>query len=61
MGKFEINLKMKFNTRPTKFEVECKLFELLKNGFTLKSMEESDEYITQKRIKEKKNECVGKR
>ena len=61
MSKYQINYKMEFKTRPSKFEVECKLFDLLKNGFTLKSVEETNTFVKQKHIKEKKNECLGKR
>ena len=31
--KYEINLKLEFKARPTKFEGESKLFDVLKNGF----------------------------
>tara|TARA_R100000231_G_scaffold139211_2_gene119655 strand:- start:188 stop:346 length:159 start_codon:yes stop_codon:yes gene_type:complete len=51
---------MEFKTRPSKFDVECKLFDLLKNGFTLKSVEESSTVVRLKNIQEKKNECLGK-
>ncbi len=60
MGKYQINYKMEFKTRPSKFEVECKLFDLLKNGFTLKSVEETNTIVRKKHIQEKKNECLGK-
>ena len=61
MSKYQINYKMEFKTRPSKYDVECKLFDLLKNGFTLKSVEETNTFVKQKHIKEKKNECLGKR
>tara|TARA_Y100000114_G_scaffold119283_1_gene113935 strand:- start:6516 stop:6701 length:186 start_codon:yes stop_codon:yes gene_type:complete len=60
MSKYQINYKMEFKTRPSKFDVECKLFDLLKNGFTLKSVEESSTVVRLKNIQEKKNECLGK-
>ena len=53
MGKYQINYKMEFKTRPSKFEVECKLFDLLKNGFTLKSVEETNTFVRKKHIQEK--------
>tara|TARA_R100000655_G_scaffold53198_2_gene91088 strand:+ start:1364 stop:1537 length:174 start_codon:yes stop_codon:yes gene_type:complete len=49
-----INLKMEFKTRPSKYEVESKLFDLLKEGFTLRTPEEQDDYIRAKEIREKK-------
>ena len=60
MSKYQINYKMEFKTRPSKYDVECKLFDLLKNGFTLKSVEESSAVVRLKNIQEKKNECLGK-
>ena len=45
---------MEFKTRPTKAEVENKLFDLIRDGFTLRTMEEQDEYIRAKQIREKK-------
>ncbi len=53
MSKYQINYKMEFKTRPSKFEVECKLFDLLKNGFTLKSVEETNTFVRKKHIQEK--------
>ena len=61
MSKYQIIYKMEFKTRPSKYDVECKLFDLLKNGFTLKSVEESSTVVRLKNIQEKKNECLGKR
>ena len=46
---------MEFKTRPTKAEVENKLFDLIRDGFTLRTMEEQDEYVKAKEIREKKN------
>ncbi len=40
--KWIINLKLEFKTRPTKAEVENKLFDLLRDGFTLKTKEEHE-------------------
>jgi len=51
--KYEINLKLQFKTRPSKFEVESKLFDVLKNGFVLKSTEDKDYFVKKKTIKEK--------
>ena len=55
MSKYIINYKMEFKTRPTKAEVESKLFELIRDGFSLRTVEEQDEYIKAKEIIEKKN------
>ena len=55
MSKYTINYKMEFKTRPTKAEVESKLFELIRDGFSLRTVEEQDEYIKAKEIREKKN------
>ena len=46
---------MEFKTRPTKAEVENKLFDLIRDGFTLRTIEEQDEYIRAKEIIEKKS------
>lgn len=54
MGKFIINYKMEFKTRPTKFEVQDKLWNLLAKGFVLRTIEENDYYVTRKEVKEKK-------
>ena len=53
MSKYQINYKMEFKNRPSKFEVESKLFDLLKNGFTLKSVEETNTFVRKKHIQEK--------
>ena len=55
MSKYIINYKMEFKTRPSKFEVESKLFDLLAKGFTLRTLEEQDDYVKAKEIREKKN------
>ena len=55
MNKYIINYRMEFKTRPTKAEVESKMFELIRDGFTLRTMEEQDEYIRAKEIREKKS------
>ena len=39
---YKINLTMKFRTRPTKAEVENKLFDLIRDGFVLKTKEEHE-------------------
>tara|TARA_Y100000004_G_scaffold82116_1_gene92129 strand:+ start:168 stop:338 length:171 start_codon:yes stop_codon:yes gene_type:complete len=54
MNKYVINYKMEFKTRPTKAEVESKMFELIRDGFTLRTVEEQDEYVKAKEIREKK-------
>ena len=54
-NKYEINYKMEFNSRPSKLEVETKLFNLLRDGFTLRTPEEQDDYVRAKEIREKKN------
>ena len=46
---------MELMTRPTKAEVENKLFDLIRDGFTLRTIEEQDEYIRAKEIREKKS------
>ncbi len=54
MSKYIINYRMEFKTRPTKAEVENKLFDLIRDGFTLRTPEEQDEYVKAKEIREKK-------
>ena len=44
---------MEFKTRPSKYEVESKLFNLLRDGFTLRTPEEQDDYARAKEIREK--------
>ena len=46
---------MEFKTRPSKYEVESKLFDLLAKGFTLRTPEEKDDYVKAKEIREKKS------
>lgn len=55
MSKYVINYRMEFKTRPTKAEVESKLFELIRDGFSLRTVEEQDDYIKAKEIREKKS------
>ena len=55
MSKYIINYKMEVKTRPSKYEVESKLFNLLRDGFTLRTPEEQDDYVRAKEIREKKN------
>ena len=50
MSKYIINYKIEFKTRPSKFEVESKLFDLLAKGFTLRTPEEQDDYVKAKEI-----------
>tara|TARA_R100001163_G_C5014490_1_gene159308 strand:+ start:768 stop:941 length:174 start_codon:yes stop_codon:yes gene_type:complete len=47
---YKINLTMEFKYRPTKSDVENKLFDLIRDGFTLKTKEEH----------EKEKQLVGK-
>ena len=44
---------MEFKTRPSKYEVESKLFNLLRDGFTLRTPEEQEDYVRRKEIREK--------
>ena len=39
---YKINITLEFKTRPTKAEVENKLFDLIRDGFTLKTKEEHE-------------------
>ena len=39
---YKINLTMEFRTRPTKADVENKLFDLIRDGFVLKTKEEHE-------------------
>ena len=39
---YKINITLEFKTRPTKSEVENKLFDLIRDGFTLKTKEEHE-------------------
>ena len=55
MSKYVIKYKMQFKTRPSKYEVESKLFNLLRDGFTLRTPEEQDDYVRAKEIREKKS------
>jgi len=56
MSKYVINYKMEFKTRPSKFEVESKLFDLLAKGFTLRTPEEQNNYVKAKEIRDKKSD-----
>lgn len=49
---YTINYKMEFNRKPTKYEVQCRLWDLLAKGFTLRTPEEDAEY---KKFIEEKN------
>ena len=55
MSRYIIKYRMEFKTRPTKAEVESKLFELIRDGFSLRTVEEQDDYIRAKEIREKKS------
>ena len=46
---------MEFEKRPSKAEVENRLWDLIAKGFTLRSVEDEDYYVTKKELKEKKN------
>tara|TARA_R110000803_G_scaffold34488_2_gene75227 strand:+ start:2222 stop:2410 length:189 start_codon:yes stop_codon:yes gene_type:complete len=61
MGKFIINYKMEFKTRPTKQEVEGRLWDLIAQGFTLRSVEENDYYTTTKELKQKNEKKTDKK
>ena len=50
---YVINYKMYFHKRPAKTDVENKLFNLLRDGFTLRTAEEKDNVIKTKEIQEK--------
>ena len=39
---YKINICLEFRTRPTKSEVENKLFNLIRDGFVLKTKEEHE-------------------
>lgn len=39
---YKINITLEFKTRPTKSEVENKLFDLIRDGFVLKTKEEHE-------------------
>lgn len=45
---------MEFKTRPSKHEVESKLWNLLSKGFTLRTVEENNYYVNKKEVKEKR-------
>ena len=49
-----INYKMYFSKRPAKADVKNKLFNLLRDDFTLRTAEEEDDYAKRKDIQEKK-------
>ena len=49
---YTINYKMEFKARPTKYEVQCRLWDLLAKGFTLRTPQEEEEY---KKFIEEKN------
>ena len=45
---------MYFSKRPAKADVENKIFNLLRDGFTLRTAEEENDYAKRKDIQEKK-------
>jgi len=57
MTKYKIRLVLEFNTRPSKRDVEDKLFNLLRDGFSLKHMEE---YEREKEIVAKRQLALQK-
>ena len=46
---YVINYKMYFHKKPAKADVENKLFNLLRDDFTLRTAEEEDDYVKKKR------------
>ena len=50
-----VNYKMEFRTRPSKLDVQNKSFDLLAEGFTLRTPEEAEDYARTKELKEKNN------
>ena len=54
---YKINITLEFRNRPTKAEVENKLFNLIRDGFTLKTKEEHDR---EKRLVEKRRPALPK-
>ena len=51
---YVINYKMYFHKKPAKADVKNKLFDLLRDDFTLRTAEEEDDYVKRKEIQEKK-------
>ena len=47
MSKYKIHLQLDFDKRPSKWDVRSKLFDLLKDGFTLKQKDKYDREIKQ--------------
>jgi len=52
---YKINVTLEFKTRPTKAEVEDKLFCLIRDGFTLKTKEEHEK---EKRLVAKRRKAL---
>jgi len=61
VGKFVINYVMEFEKRPSKHEVEGRLWNLLAKGFVLRTVEENDYYVTRKEVKEKNEKKTNKK
>ena len=45
MTKYVINIELSFDKKPKKFDVECKLWDLMKEGFVLKTKRRKDKQI----------------
>ncbi len=52
---YKINICLEFRTRPTKSEVENKLFNLIRDGFVLKTKEEHEK---EKRLVAKRRKAL---
>ena len=53
---YKINICLEFRTRPTKAEVENKLFNLIRDGFVLKTKEEHEK---EKRLVAKRRKALS--
>ena len=53
---YKINICLEFRTRPTKAEVENKLFNLIRDGFVLKTKEE---HAKEKRLVAKRRKALS--
>ena len=52
MTKYVINIELSFHKKPSKFDVECKLWDLIKEGFVLKTKRRKDKQIGKSTNKE---------
>ena len=52
MTKYVINIELSFDKKPKKFDVECKLWDLMKEGFVLKTKRRKDKQIGKSTNKE---------